>query len=228
MTFSRFHLQYVHQGLGDNQFSNTWHFKTEAPIDSTPTGITNGTAVMNCFFNFYDGLYANGVLSRALNYAGTYVKMFDMDAAPGTPPDWQYTFNTNPYATIANDDRSCPWEVAMCLSYEAIAVSGTNRARRRGRVYLGPVHIDMLEFDGFGSCRVSAFTRASVLDAYKTLVDELHAIEAITGPYSKTDNLLFATGTAWIDDAWDTQRRRGMDPSVQTRVDRLPDNSAWV
>jgi len=136
-----------------------------------------------------------------------------------------------------------PSEVAVCLSLEGLVFgvpeeSGSIRpaARRRGRLYLGPL---------FGGAtvavpesvtnrpRVSDVFQDAILDAYEVLCAY---INSTTGPQGNVDSLrsvVYSPTTAqawpvynaWVDDAFDTIRSRGEKSVLRTtRVISQPTN----
>jgi len=102
-----------------------------------------------------------------------------------------------------------PREVALCLSF----YSSTNQKRRRGRLYL-----PMAGSGRLAGARPSAATMTAALAVATRL--------ATAGPgtcswcvHSGVDHVLRPVSSAWVDDEWDTQRRRGMKGTTrQTAV----------
>jgi len=120
-----------------------------------------------------------------------------------------------------------PGEVALCNSFAVTVASGANAARRRVRIFLGPI----AESAGVviaSQNRPSLAARAAVRDAAAAL-----AVATPLGPgfgpgsiswaiYSPTtdqastiDDSFFDVQRGWVDDAWDTQRRRGAAPTAR-------------
>lgn len=123
-----------------------------------------------------------------------------------------------------------PEEVCVVLSYNAdltdIPVSVTDpgppvvttrpQARRRGRLYFGPLW-DAASFETAGVVRPIGGLR-NVLGWAMT--DYCNAVEAATTGqvvvWSKADAAGYPVVEGYVDDAWDTQRRRGPDPTART------------
>lgn len=100
-----------------------------------------------------------------------------------------------------------PPEVAHCMSFQGDALSGVPQARRRGRVYFGPLRIERIDTDG----RPNA-TQMATLDAFGT--DLLAASVAAAGWNWTVHSSVLGVGDAiitngWVDNEFDTQRRRG-------------------
>lgn len=114
-----------------------------------------------------------------------------------------------------------PAEVALCLSYYATV----NQPRRRGRIYFGPLAAEGLVFSGSavgGDARPAAALRTSLLLSGALLRDfdtglypwaVLHARDG-NGP-AATPALRPITDL-WVDDSFDTQRRRGLAPTLRS------------
>lgn len=120
---------------------NTWHFRhgTETPAACAAQAVT----LLNGFYNAIDGLYSTLVASPIL------VKVYNLlDAEPRTPIV-ESEINITP-----STGEALPGEVAICMSYRALLVSGLNPARRRGRIFIGPLDGDV-STTGTGDMRVS-------------------------------------------------------------------------
>lgn len=109
--------------------------------------------------------------------------------------------------------------MALCLSFQADRVPGQPQARKRGRIYLGFLRESLN--DGTGRPTSAAIT--TILDAYEALYD---AIDSITDAgtlavWSGVDGAAWPVTTAWIDNAFDTQRSRGVVPTSKTIRDLL-------
>jgi hypothetical protein len=162
------------------------------------------------------------------------VKLYDAVSAPPNIPLRTQTFSIS---GAGQTDFSLPAEVALCGSFQGTPTSGTDQARRRGRIYFGPLDAASLAAsasDGFPSLDL----RQSLLAALLRL---RQASENSTtwdwGVYSKgsrnrvlqPDGTMRATGSlrapiftpvtdVWVDDRFDTQRRRGTKPTSKMRT----------
>lgn len=105
-----------------------------------------------------------------------------------------------------------PDEVALCLSFQAPQVSGINQARRRGRIFFGPLGQNALS-GTVPNNRPDAGFRGRLLAAGKDLMDNAAATSAPWVVFSQTDNVGYLVDNGWVDNAFDTQRRRGVAPT---------------
>lgn len=95
-----------------------------------------------------------------------------------------------------------PAEVALCLSYYA----GANQPRTRGRIYLGPFASGVMDE------RPPAVLRNAVL-AFASDISGAGGVDALWQQVSKTTGARSDVTNWWVDNAWDTQRRRGAAPT---------------
>lgn len=186
-------------GIPEDSSVNTFHVDCDLgsydPNDFVPI-----------FKGFYDTFY--GRLANTVAQNGHSLKIYDMtDPEPRAPiVDALWNLAGAPGGT------PMPSEVALCLSFQAARESGLPQARRRGRVYLGP----------FGTAannngRPSTDCINDVAAAGQYLLDaSLLATEWTWAVYSQVDNALVFVINGWVDNAWDTQRRRGVTPTART------------
>ena len=99
-----------------------------------------------------------------------------------------------------------PPEVSLCLSFQGLKVSGIPQARRRGRVYIGPLNTTSADASG----RPSLATQANWENAGQDLLDASNAATTWRWQiYSRVDDGFVDVVDGWVDNEFDTQRRRG-------------------
>lgn len=139
------------------------------------------------------------------------VKAYDTDAVPNYP---RADVVVNPGAIWTNNH---PREVALCLSF---AGSHRGRARERGRLYLCPFLQTTITID---------FERPNdpLLDwalAFYTTANQsfpdLGGVDWKFGIYSRVEKKFTQAQQAWVNDEWDTQRRRGLRESKRVTATR--------
>jgi len=134
-----------------------------------------------------------------------------------------------------------PSEVALVCSLQGSTGSGLNMRRRRGRFYLGPFSVA----SGTDQHRPTSTMLSTVSGALDTFITSTSYVLCIYSRYTHhgvpvgrsiseknqdgtlvfpEDPELLANAyvevvTAWVDDAWDTQRRRGVGATGRTVVD---------
>lgn len=172
---------------------NTLYFQTDGDF-FLGTGTSNLVADLATIWQTFKGWPAG--------WHSVMVKSYDMAAvAPGGPP--REPLHTS-IKTLGSSGVGAPREVALCLSYFA----GRNLPRRRGRIYVGPYRAsDMTE-------RPDS-TRQGELGTLAGQLSGLGGVNVQWVQHSPTDNA-FRTVTNWfVDNEWDTQRRRGLKPDAR-------------
>jgi len=191
-------------GLPKDTYVNTWHFYN----GGAPTDFDNVRDMLKDFYCTTPTGNAVAKYMTNLIQSPATIKAYDMDSPKPRAPSYESTFNLTGLGT----GTPVPFECAVCLSFEAARVSGQIQARRRNRVYLGPLASGILWSDG----RPLPTAITSIMDAAK----RLYAAQAASGSwkwqvYSGTDNKIYDIKHIWIDDSYDTQRRRGLSPSTR-------------
>jgi len=119
----------------------------------------------------------------------------------------RYTTPSVPFIGVGQ----APGEVALCLSYYADDQANTNK-RRRGRIYVGPQ-------SEVGQDRPSGVRQARLLAFGERLAQIGTALTVTWKMYSKANNAYYKIERIAVDNAWDTQRRRGLSPTLRQFVD---------
>lgn len=178
-------------------FDITGVFATEMPIIQT---------TLRNAFELFEGFYANTVISGVLN-------TFKVYALDDPEPRSSKFAGTMGAGFIPTGGNPLPSEVAVCLSFQAAQVSGTPQARRRGRIYLGPLGASGLDTNGrpTSACR----SAASAVGA-SILADSVSNGGWSWVVWSPTTGTSSIVTNGWVDNAFDIQRRRGVAPTLRT------------
>jgi len=168
-------------------YENVLFFDVNAP--DTVQGRCENIRDLYVGSNLFGGI--NGVEVRAYNLGGGQPIASSKAAKPVLGVGW-------------------PREVACCLSYAAVDDPDQSIARRRGRIYLGPIG------NAHGAAdRPDALLRTTVLDFGSSLANIGFGANTTWMLFSRTDQVAAKIESIWVDDAWDTQRRRGLDPTAR-------------
>jgi hypothetical protein len=219
-------------GLPEDVTVNTFHFGTTAAFDA---------AVHADLIAALEGFYTNDpdaaggamplytFFSTEIGQNGHEIRFYDMaDPEPRVP------LHTEPFnLPAAPNGDPLPGEVAVVLSFQGVKVSGQPQARRRGRIFLGRLDKDcssagrpstslMTSLAGAGQALLTASDGAAGWSwgIYSAAFDGMtrdengnvvpHPTrEAYTSTFTAVDN-------GWVDNAFDTQRRRGLAASTRT------------
>lgn len=198
-------FQWIWQGesqLAEDNFVNTWHFRKTSGI------VTDFDNVKDMLLDFYDtqpdgaGNKITDFMCQS-NLSGNYtVKAYHLtDPLPRTPA-YEYQDTIELPSAIG-----MPTEVAAVLSFQAEPASGENQKRKRNRVYIGPFQTNCCGPYG----RIEPELVETMLFAGKALINA--SDDSVTwhwNVYSPTDDEAYEIYNGWVDNGFDTQRRRGV------------------
>lgn len=184
-----------------NYVTNSWAIETGTSTDP-------GTDFTPAFDAFYTEL--QGYFSPTIATAGHQIKWYDLPG-PGQP---NYPFDETVFSLgAAPSGTALPDELAICLSFQGVRTAGLPQARRRGRIYFGP-----LDQTAVTSNRPSAGVIAALATAAINLQTAIQA--AATGAdlviWSVANQSAVPVVDGWIDNAFDVQRRRGVEATSRT------------
>ena len=175
-----------------NYATNTWHCLAPDLVE-----LALWHSALLAFYQLIDVDFSN--LVRTTD--GCMMKSYDMaDPEPRAPV---LTFEGD----LSPGGAPLPPEVSLVMSFQAAQSSGVPQARRRNRVYLPFYNAAANGIDG----RPDSTTITPVITAATNLL-------AASGPTSSdwqwivrspTDNTIDIVDNGWVDNEWDTQRRRG-------------------
>lgn len=151
-------------------------------------------------------------MSTELNFGGARAKFYDMDDAEPRAPFADESMGLTQGTPITQ--VNLPGEVALCTSYRGDLQSGQNPSRRRGRLYIGPLNTGAL-------ASVSQSPTRPASDFYNTVADATQRLAAAStlGVRWVVHSRVAGTNTpieyGWVDNAFDTMRKRGVDPTAR-------------
>jgi len=147
-------------------------------------------------------------LSPLLAQNGHEFKYYDLADPEPRAPKSIVAWNLG----AAPTGSAAPTEVAICLSYQAAKISGLPQARRRGRVYIGPLNTATID----ATARVASATLARFDTAGTNLLAASTAATDWTWKQHSTLELGLAdVADGWVENEFDTQRRRGRPYTVR-------------
>lgn len=229
-------------GLSEDRYVNTFAFTggvnaTDAELDAMMDGVLdlynttapgNGSAL---------GANLSSDVSRAASHS---IKVYDIDGALGGGPHGspirERLWTLTPPAAGTLD---LPHEVAIAVRLEAIGradapvetVDGPDpdvlvdrpKQRHTGRVYFGPLNTNVLPArDSQQMGRLTTNFTELFARAFKHLADQTFpatlGVNMRLGVWSRKDARVTALESVQVDNAFDTQRRRGVAPSAGTRL----------
>lgn len=180
-------------GLPENVAVNVFH--TISDDD------TEAAAFADLLVTFYQAI-DNNLLSNQLSAAASAcsIKTYNLsDPEPRSPTDTQLF-------TLTPGTGALPPEVALCMSFQGIRISGQPQARRRGRVFIGPLTgIMNPTSDG----RPDPAKIAILVSAADALLTSALAAGIAWAVYSPTDAQAVPVQNGWVDNEFDVIRERG-------------------
>jgi len=179
----------------ENYISNSWCLEDVAPG-------ADDAAIVTLMKDFYDDIGAS-FISSVVATNGHEVKLSEL---PGLVPNYPYfegTFNL----AAAPSGTPLPSELAICLSFQGDRAAGAPQARRRGRVYIGP-----LGTNANTSGRPNPTLMTALANAAVTFKATAATISGAGGwaVWSHADQDAVLVDNGWVDNAFDVQRRRGL------------------
>jgi hypothetical protein len=192
--------------LGPDRIINTWHFIGTADYDASATFARRS---VDRFYNAPNNNHSIGeYLSPWVQRVGE-MRSYNMDLPKDERSPTIETLTLGPASS-----GGLPEEVACCLSYHAIELP-TN-ARRRGRVFIGPLGNNAIDSaTSTTPARPIAAMLSDLAFAANRLLSEPEggvpwALRSVTPAQN-----FHLIGGGYIDNAFDTQRRRGPDTTAR-------------
>lgn len=187
-------------GLPADAAVNTWH----CDALSLPSGYEDFVDDLEAFYQAIDGQMSSAIDPSALT--ATVYRMAD--------PEPRAPVYVKTFSSITTSTDAWPPELSVCLSFQGVRTSGQSQARRRGRVYLGP--LAAVPVSGTNP-QISPTTIGVIQTAAQNLLDASDASATYTWcVYSVSDDDLVEVDNGWIDNAVDIQRRRGLRATTRS------------
>jgi hypothetical protein len=190
--------------LSEDSIVNTWSFFATTNATAIPLII----APLKTFYDAWQSLR-----SSMYQWDQARIKFYDMEAPSPRPPLTDALFGLSASAAPS----TLPQEVALCMSFQADRIAGRQQSRRRGRVYLGPFGATTADTT---AGRPSSGTLTTLSTAANNWLTATNAASGwFWGVHSTVEpapNNMVKVTNGWIDNAWDTQRRRGQKPTTRS------------
>jgi len=179
-------------------YLNTWHF-----LATNPTVLNTGPIVqLSTYYGSFDGIISSLVALDAAVF-----RAYDLADPEPRAPVLEEVINLGDEATTTTAPELC-----IVLSYEAPQQSGATQKRRRGRIYNGPFSSGLLNTT---TGQIATVCYEYIRDAAQDLLDASQAATDWSWQiYSPTNESSVEVMHAWVDNAVDIQRRRGLEATV--------------
>lgn len=199
--------------IPEDVITNTWHFLflVGSPVE------TDYQALVGDLLAFY--LFVYSAVDGGLTWApwarpdAMSMKVYDLSDPTPRVPVYQEVVDAT--ASTSSSSTLVP-ETAICLSFQAVAVAGLPQARRRGRIYLGGMGVGVTAGSSSLFPQISSDIREGICTAAHDLkaAADGHGWEWVVR--SKVNDDVVAVDNGWVDNAVDTQRRRGQVATART------------
>jgi hypothetical protein len=195
-----------------DRYVTTWAFKK---VTGTVNLAVQGAAILTAMASFFNDAtdrpatlasYLGPQISRVANTA--HVISYDLGTTPPRHPfDVQFTLGAG------SSSSPLPAEVACCLSLKTSHLG----PRGKGRVYIGPFNGAAVGTAEAGDARPVDALRTTLKWSAQKLRDSAVLIDAglVWHVVSHSDSASYPVSGGFIDNAWDTHRSRGLDPSAR-------------
>jgi hypothetical protein len=197
--------------VGADTVVNNWHFFDNGL--SGPTATQKIESWHNALQTFYNSISV-AIFPNIIDHTAVRMKTYDLDLPiPRIPLVDEVTPITAPTGTA-----SLPHELCIVLSFRSALQSGISPARRRGRVFLGP-----LQQSGMMGAEADPKIVAGKLTTIANAATVL-----MTGPtpdegwdWATRSSFPAANGVrnvvaGWVDNSFDIQRSRGTVATTRT------------
>lgn len=185
--------------LNANYATNIWHCQA--------TDLVAAEDFAEAIQAFYVNWSPN--LSSLVRQTGWTQKVYDLADPQPRYPVLERSFDLS----SAPSGGPLPPEVALVMSFQAERQSGVPQARKRNRVYLPFLDASVNGTDGRPNSSVIAAVQDSGADL---LLASNAAADWTWMVYSKVLADVDIVDNGWIDNEWDTQRRRGRVATTRT------------
>jgi hypothetical protein len=197
-------------GLSRDRYVNTFHVEA--------SGLTTGNYddLTTAFRAFYTevGTVAHPTAYYIAPHAKVtpgHLKYYNQgDTIPRSPTRIDDLLVDDGDSTVA-----LPAEVACCVSYKSSSISGIPASQCRGRIYIGPLSTRAVASEpATAKARPDLNMRTYLVSHFIALMGAVQDVgDCHLRQFSAKTGVLHAINEVWCDDAWDTQRRRGAEPS---------------
>jgi hypothetical protein len=202
-------------GLPEDQWVNTFAFTTGTVAEPTQAMYDSIVGRLTAFYAAARNIPNNGAIAlssqMSKNIAPTVqIKSYWLGQAPPREPI------TAEFQIAVGQGEPLPSEVSLCASFYATR----NLPRQRGRIFVGP--LGQAAATNLGD--VSRPSSAMIELLWKASQDLANVTDqgVLLAILSGADIAARRVTAGWVDNAWDTQRRRGEDASARVQWEATP------
>lgn len=211
----------MHHKSGIPKDDNVNRWIVGNPAEADPA-VVAAAACADLFTLFYNPVatFLAPVFDRGANHQEMKAYSLPGTALAGTTPLGSPVYSSTWTMPAPGSATGLPPEVACVVSYHGDLTgvpveSGTIRpgSRRHGRIYLGPLNLGMATTDGTtGETTMPTGAITTISNAAAAFLADSPLLWYV---WSKAQAALFPVVGGWVDNGFDTQRRRGVDATVR-------------
>lgn len=195
-------------GIAKDVITNTFNYSWDA---GGAPGASDFLNLRNAIFGFYEGIWLTGGpygMAPWVNATAARIKIYNLDDPEPRVPVYD---NTNALVVKKDTAGVLPPEVSLVLSFHGNYISGVPLARQRGRIFLGGIGDSCVLTSSASAYPVPNATWRTLIGttARSNLKLGAAAFSWQWNVLSRTAGLGFEVYSGWVDNAFDTQRRRG-------------------
>ena len=192
---------------------NTWHF-VYGPGGPTDTNYGELTLdIAQFYLDTYSAIGAGLTWAPWVRPDQATMKVYDLtDPTPRAPV---YEVARDLSASTSSSSTITP-ETAICLSFQADKLSGVSQSSRRGRVYLGGLGVGQTAGSASLFPQLSSAIRTGIATNASALLSDTLGHDWTWIVWSRLLGTGAAVTNGWVDNAMDTQRRRGQTATART------------
>jgi hypothetical protein len=220
-------------GIERDAVQNTWLYVAPSTNPST-TDFNNWIAQYQGFLHDIHTFLAASLNASTPQWTVEFFRLPIERPLPGTGVGPPVFVGTGSFVTPPGS-IGYPSEVSVCLTLDGVesidaeqGPGGTRpAARKRNRKYIGPLagNVGVAE-SGTSETVVDPGVARAIVDAWKTAMQDGMITKGwAPNIWSFTNWAAYTILKVWVDNAFDTQRRRGQDPTLKTEeptVSALP------
>ena len=172
-----------------------------------------GPALTDYYTDTYDGHRIADYLSPVIVPDACSIEFYEPNLATGAIGE---PINITPLDLgLVSDEGPMPLEVAICNSQRAAGGIGLSGARRRGKHYLGPWGNEVTTTSDVGLPAPANVVLNTIRLASVNLLLIGDTLDGDWAVWSRSDAAMFPVVGGWIDNEFDTQRRREVDATLR-------------
>lgn len=201
-------------GVPTDVITNTWHFES---LDDESITSAKLATLYSRLVTFYNSVYAGSAIKGLAGYVNPLLVVMKGYNLADPKPRTAVRESVTPLTVGTQQNDTTPSEASIVLSFHTAYASGIPKASQRGRIYLGGLGASFFDAGTLsGSSQVKQASREAITGAAGALYAGALSDKWGWSVYSDKRSQSFAVAGGWVDNAIDTQRRRGQAATTRS------------